>query len=283
MSFLNRLFSEPAPSLVVEFSEQGIAVARPGIAKTDIHDLPLNAIQVSPTDPNILDHTTVLSHLRQYRTAQTQRAVLLLPDFATRVSLLTFDEFPRQESERIALLKFRLRRGVPFEIDTAQIGYYVQPGRESGKQDIVAVVIAGPILEQYEAILRDCGMHPGFVGVSSLAALDLLPTTGTHLFARLLGKSLTIAVSQGGHLRLFRNIQLADLSINEVEEALFPTAAYVEDELKSRPDRLYLCGFGPSADTLSEHWAREYTTPVDILRVPVTAGVAGYLKSLEAA
>jgi type IV pilus assembly protein PilM len=291
MNPFRRLLSPPPPALALEFTEHGIAVLRSGRPlRHEFVEIPDGTIRLSPVDVNISSVELLQSKLSFVRAASVQRAVLILPDFSTRVALLPFDELPKTDEERLSLLRFRLRRAVPFDIDESRIAYHMQPARQGKGHEVVVVAVSQTVLSQYEGVARSLNLQPGCVTVSTVAALNLLPLQGTVVFLRLSGHVLSVAVLQNGHLRVFRCVPLAALEIYEVEEILYPTVAYIEDELKSHVDRLILCGFGPAPDALLESWRRQYPgTPAGNLQSSLlsvsdhNAGAAGYFQSMEAA
>jgi type IV pilus assembly protein PilM len=291
VTFWKKWIAEPPPALAIEIAEQGLSVGRPGRPGLEFHDLPLDAVKVNPSQANFLAPELVQSRLNPLRNG-SNRLALLLPDFSARVAVMSFDEFPKSEEERVALIKFRLKKSVPFEIDSARISCHVQPARQTGKQEVVAVAVAKPVIDQYEDAMQAVGWQTGLVTISSLAALDLLPDNGVTLMVRLNGRTLTLAVKQDSRLRLFRCLELSELSLTEVEDAIYPTAAYVEDELKSKVDRLVACGFGSTVDSLTANWQQHYPQcTVEPLRArngqfsvnATNAGLVGYLQHWEAA
>ncbi len=44
---------------------------------------------------------------------------LILPDFSARISVLDFDQFPTDPKEQASLIRFRLKRSVPFDVESA--------------------------------------------------------------------------------------------------------------------------------------------------------------------
>src|SRR5207237_1146934 len=54
-------------------------------------------------------------------------ATVILPDYATRVSLLDFDSFPSSPEEQLPLVRFRVKKTIPFDIDSAAVSYWAQP------------------------------------------------------------------------------------------------------------------------------------------------------------
>jgi type IV pilus assembly protein PilM len=169
---------------------------------------------------------------------------VLLPDACARISVLDFDSFPAAPPEQLALVRFRVKKTIPFDIDSAAVGYYVQgASSKQGKTEVVAVTIALEVLARYEALFRNAGYHPGDVTISALAALNLYKGQEAAMVAKLAGKTLTLMVAASGKLRLFRCLNLEDASEEEIRSVLYPTFAYSEDELKAPIRRVILCGF----------------------------------------
>ena len=57
---------------------------------------------------------------------------MILPDYAARVSVLDFDSFPSTPEEQLSLVRFRVKKTIPFDIDSAAVSYYVQPAPRQG-------------------------------------------------------------------------------------------------------------------------------------------------------
>ncbi len=71
------------------------------------------------------------SRARRWRPGQAARkgkdVALILPDFCARIAVLDFDGFPADAKEQAALVRFRLKRSVPFDVETAALSYFAQP------------------------------------------------------------------------------------------------------------------------------------------------------------
>jgi hypothetical protein len=97
---------------------------------------------------------------------------------------------------------------------------------------------------------------------------------------------LSIAVTEGNNLRMFRCVELESGTPEEVAAVLFPTYAFVEDEWKRRPERLLLCGFGTTGDDTAHVLEAELSTRVEPMRGthgtpgPYNAGLMGYLQAM---
>ncbi len=246
---ISRLAKHPPPAHIFELSAAGVAYSHG--ADTGFAPLPAGALEVSPVEDNVrqLDAITpVLGQFVAVRGARRRTAAVLLPDACARVSVLDFDAFPETPAEQLSLVRFRVKKTIPFDIESASVGYYVQRGgakhgKGQGKTEVVAVTIAHEILARYEALFRNAGFHPGDVTISALAALNLYKGQEAAVLARLAGDTLTVMVTAAGKLRLFRCLALEEASDEEIRGVLYPTFAYAEDELGMPVRRLILCGF----------------------------------------
>jgi type IV pilus assembly protein PilM len=276
---ISRLVKDPPPAHVFELSAAGVAYAHG--ADTGFAPLPQGALEISPVEDNIrhLDAVTpVLGQLLPVRGARRRSAAVLLPDACARVSVLDFDAFPEGAAEQVALVRFRVKKTIPFDIDSASVGYYVQRGgAKQGKTEVVAVTVAHEVLARYEALFRNAGFHPGDVTVSALAMLNLYKGQEAAVLARLAGNTLTLMVAASGKLRLFRCLTLEEASAEEIRGVLYPTFAYAEDELGTPVRRLILCGFDEAPAGLpceSEPLMGRFGAAG-----PFNAGLLGYLEA----
>ena len=205
---LKNLIKDPPPEYVFELSEAGIAHMQGEHAA--FGELPPGVLKASPSEDNLLKADTaaaLVSELAPQNGAKKRRrAAVLLPDAAARVAVLDFDVFPDSPAEQLSLVRFRVKRTIPFDIDAAAVGYYRQPGtNRKGKIEVVAVTVALEVLARYEALFRSAGFHPGDVTVSALAALELYRGEEPAVIAKLARNNLTVMLAAGGiTVRLFR-------------------------------------------------------------------------------
>ncbi len=202
-----------------------------------------------------------------------------------RLAVLEFDNLPEKEEERMALVRFRLRKTVPFDVDTAAVSYHVQ----SANRVLVAVTPA-EVIAQYEAPFRAVGLHPGVVIPAAVALLELLPATGSYLVAHQNSGTLAILVVGNGVLTLARSLEPDHDSpgnadgpaLDEIVSNLYATRVYVEDQAGALPDRLYLAGFGAESSRVAARLSGELDVEVSVVHEE-HPGLAGYLRSLTPA
>jgi type IV pilus assembly protein PilM len=293
MSLLDSIsarLQDPPPSYAFELSEAGVAYTSGKDDTVHFRDLPDGVISVSPARDNVLKPDVLSSHVSALMPSQANRnrrrpAALILPDHSARVQVLDFDSFPGAAEEQSALVRFRVKKTVPFDVESATVSYHVQP-RESSKSkiEVVAAVIALEIVARYEAAFRSAGFAPGLVTTSALAALNLLPATGLNLLVKLSGNVLSAMAVNGTRLKLVRTIELEDVNQQDILGILYPTLAYLEDEMASKVDQIWLCGFGGITEPLANEWEVELGIPVKALESrhgapgQFNAGLLGYLE-----
>jgi type IV pilus assembly protein PilM len=242
----------------------------------------------SPMRENILDADDFSAAIRSLAALLPRKrrdVALILPDYSTRIAVLDFDSFPSGAEEQLSLLRFRMKRAVPFDVESAAISYFAQPAANK-RVEVVAAVAPLEIVARYEAPFRAAGMSPGLVTTSSLATLDLLPAGGLTLLAKVSGKTLSVMVLGKTGLRLARCMELTSSSLDEVAAVLIPTMVYTEDNFGGKAEALALCGFGSRADEASRRFEAELGLDVTLVRSPLgtpgeaNAGLLGYLHSV---
>jgi len=286
---LRRWVDEPPPEFAFELSPAGIAWARHAkTLRTGFEPLEPGVLVVSPLHDNVARPDAFTERIRALAPPngrpRRRTAALILPDYCARVAVLDFDAFPSDPAEQLSLVRFRIKKSIPFDLESARVSYQVQA---SGKKHQVVVAVAAlEIVARYEAGFRAAGFEPGFVTTSSLAALALLGRDGSRVLAKLGGETLAVSVVEGESLRLVRCVELPEVSVPEVMAVLYPTFAYIEDELARRPQALLVCGFGPMSEEIAGPIEREFGVEVRPLRSRLgapdqtNAGLLGYLESL---
>lgn len=283
LSSIQSLLKDPPPEFAFEISANGIAMSRTrGAATVQFAPLAEGVVVPSPIKENIVDVAAFTAAVRKLVPAGGRRtAALILPDNAMRLTVLEFETLPEKEEERIALVRFRLKKTVPFDVETASVSYHVQAGNK-----VVVAVAPAEIIAQYEAPFRAAGLQPGVVTPAALSLLELLPATGSYLVAHQNSGALAVLVVSNGILTLSRSLELnsetASDPLDEIVSDLYATSVYVEDQAGARPDRLYLAGFGAESKLFLARLSAELNLQVDLV-AEEHPGLAGFLQSVTPA
>lgn len=291
--------SDPPPEFVFEVSEAGIAWVRTA-EPAAVHwaPLPEGCLSISPLEDNVKEpgmfEAAVRSLAPEAGGRKRRPAALLLPDFCARVTVLDFDTFPTDPAEQLQLVRFRVKRVVPFDIENAVIACYPQPRAGGGKKtDVVVAVINREVASHYEAPFRAAGFQCGIVTLSALSALSLQGEPGDEqaspsVVAKMSGNVMSLSLLEGTALRMLRCVQLHESGEQEATDVLATTFAYAEDELGARPRVLRLCGMPRGSGELQQRWSEEFGLAVTGMQSrfgapgAFNAGLFGYLESVEA-
>ena len=287
MGFVQRvegwLQAMPHPQVVVEIAAPHVAIARWAGASGHLEGvaaeiIPSGSVMPSPVETNITQPDAVRAVLRRiFDRVEPGNApiALLVPDPVVRVFILPFDTLPRRSSDALPLLRWRLKKSVPFDVDDTVVSSMRQVGRDGGLEVLTAVA-RQPIVREYEALIESLGARPGVVLSSTLAALPLLDERGATLMVRLCGKNLTTVIVLGANLCVYRSTEVrADAAALEPQAMLdevFPAVAYYQDSWGSTVDRAHLSGFGARESVFSQALSEE---------LKITAGSIADAQSLR--
>jgi type IV pilus assembly protein PilM len=245
----------PHPPLALEISQDRVAGARwtrtGSLDSFAIETLPTGALVPSAVETNIVDQNAVkgavagvMSRLR----AKDEEIALLVPDPVIRVFVQHFDQFPRSPQEAEPMLRWKLKKSVPFEADETVISYMRQAPREDGV-DVVTALARLRIVREYEGLAEGLGLFPGVILSSSLAAITLLDDHHPTLLARVSGPALTTAIVREGVLCGYRCTELPaqniELTPQMLLEEIYPVAAYYQDTWREGIQQVRVAGLGP--------------------------------------
>lgn len=249
------LDSSPHPLLACEITHQYVAAARwtrrgSALDGFAVERLPDGAVIPSAVEANIAQPSAVQTAIGKVFSslrAQEQDVALLVPDPVIRVFVQHFEQFPRAPEEAVPMLRWKLKKSVPFEAEETLVSYMRQEPREDGV-DIVTGLARLRIVKEYEHLAEAAGMRPGVVMSSSLAAVSLLDDRRPALMARLSGTTLTTAIVRQGVLCGYRCTDLPNdvslLSPLVLLEEIYPVAAYYQDTWREGIETVRLGGLG---------------------------------------
>jgi len=211
--------------------------------------LPEGAVRPLLSGENLVDRAAVEIALRKALddvSSREKQLTLIVPDGAVRVLMLDFDALPAKAQEALPIVRFRLRKLMPFEVEDAAVSYQVM--RQGADQaHVLVTAMAGPVRAEYEDAVRAAGYEPGVVLSSTLASLAALTTSAPALVVNRNGRSLTTAIAAGDELLLHRTEELdADEGAlrNELVQCVLVAQAYFEDTLRANPEVMYCIGPG---------------------------------------
>lgn len=208
-----------------------------------------DSISAGLTSPIFSNRDAVLTALKSALDAVDAKArdwTVVLPDACTRIHLLDFDTLPAKPQEVLPLVRFRLRKLVPFDVDTAAVSYQLlkPAGTASNASPVWVVAAAMPaeVRTEIEALVRSAEREPGILLPAPLAALAALPESGSHLLVHTGTQSMTTAITRNGELLLYHPTEHTEVELGEMAQAVLVAAAYFEDTLHTPLQEVWVAG-----------------------------------------
>jgi type IV pilus assembly protein PilM len=178
---------------------------------------------------------------------RSRDVIAVLPDAAVRVVLLDFDALPTNHAEAEGVVRFRLKKSLPFDVDKAKVSYHAQIS--GGNVRVIAAVALSSVIEDYEAAFREAGYSPGVVMPSMLAALGAAASTGPTLVIKVDARTTSIAILDKQQLLLFRtleNTRGVTITGEQLAEEVYPSVVFFQDTYHLNIDKIFVAGLPES-------------------------------------
>jgi type IV pilus assembly protein PilM len=214
----------------------------------------------------------------------------ILPDAAVRVLLMDFDLLPEKAAEAEPIIRFRLRKSVPFDADQAALSF--QTYRKQGVVKVLAAVTPREVLNEYESAFRSAGYEPGYVLPSTLAALNAVEATRPTLLVKSDGNFISVAIADADEVVFYRMLDVVpNRTGTTIADEVYPSIVFFEDNYSAKIERILLAsisdaeelkqalqeqtGVRPGTFTPGVHTGDSLSG--DVLPAAALAGVAGVL------
>ncbi|HEV2989324.1 MAG TPA: hypothetical protein VG759_12845 [Candidatus Angelobacter sp.] len=288
------------PLLACEITPSHVITARTS-KKSQILDmitsrrLAEGALKPGMSEKNVLDAAalaTAISGALGSVGGNSRDVIAIVPDAAIRVLLLEFETLPAKPQEAEGVVRFRLKKALPFDVEHAALSY--ESRRAGNSVQVVAAISPKEVVEEYESAFRAAGYTPGMVLPSSLAALGLIDGQKPTLMLKVDPHSITVAAAEQEQLRLMRTLENPhgeNVSATELAEAVLPSIMFFEDTFGTGIEKIFVSGIASIQEVgpmLHEHTGArvEELAPIisngqllsgDNLPASMMAGVAGAL------
>ena len=160
--------NSPKPKVACEIAADRVLVGRLAadgqtLEASAAHELAPGSVVPDLVENNLRQRDPVVSAVKEIMSGvagRTHDVIAVVPDAAVRVVLLEFDTLPSDAEEASGVVRFRMKKSLPFDVDKARVSYHSQKTSE-GVRVVAAVALAnkgGPVtldqlkpVEQYAA------------------------------------------------------------------------------------------------------------------------------------
>jgi type IV pilus assembly protein PilM len=247
------------PRVACEISADRVVAARiseegKAIEAATAYALPPDLLTPGLQQANLADRAKAVPVLRDALNAVAGRGrdiCLVIPDATTRVMLLDFDTLPDKAQDADAVVRFRLKKSLPFDVEQSAVSFDRQG--TSNPIRVVAAVTPRSILEEYESMVREAGFNPGSVLPSMLAALGLADASRPAMVIKVERGTTTFAIVDQNQLLLYRALENGGSTVTgeSLVDDVNTSLVYFDDRYGVSVDRVLVTGV-QSAQALQE-------------------------------
>jgi type IV pilus assembly protein PilM len=276
--------NSPKPKVACEIAADRVLVGRLAadgqtLEASAAHELAPGSVVPDLVENNLRQRDPVVSAVKEIMSGvagRTHDVIAVVPDAAVRVVLLEFDTLPSDAEEASGVVRFRMKKSLPFDVDKARVSYHSQKTSEGVR--VVAAVALASVVEDYEAVFRDAGFSPGVVIPSMLAALGAAEADRPTLVVKVDAHTTSIAILNGGQLQLFRtleNTRGVTITGEQLAEEVYPSVVFFQDTYHLNLEKIFVAGLadtGSAAPALRSQTGAEVQELVRPSQLGATSG-----------
>jgi type IV pilus assembly protein PilM len=253
---MSRTFQSARPKLACEIAADRVIAARASdsgqvLELCATNELAPGCLVPDLAENNLRERNSVVKALRgalENLGGRSRDIVAVVPDAAVRVVLLDFETLPTGHEEAEGVVRFRLRKSLPFDVDKAKVSYQAETAGAGVR--VVAAVALKNVIEDYEAAFREAGFSPGVVLPSMLAALGAAPADRPTLVVKVDAHTTSIAILNHGQLLLFRtleNTRGVTIGGDQLAEDIYPSVVFFQDTYNTNIEQIFVAGISDVA------------------------------------
>jgi len=271
--------SSDKPQLLCEIGADRVIAARAarvggGLEAHTSKRLATGSIQPGLSHPNIQRSDVLrdtLSAALGEVSGKSRDVTVILPDASVRVLLLDFESLPEDVEEALNVIRFRVRKSIPFNADNAAVSYDVQ--RNGNSWNVITALAPREIVDEYEDLVRSAGYKAGVLVPSVIATLGLVDVSGPTLLVKMDITSTTLALLDKNHLLQVRTLEFyGDGTAGaRLAEEIHPSLVFYEDTFGHKVERILLAGMGVIAG-LGVELQQQSGLPVEEVTADLKAG-----------
>lgn len=241
----------PKPKLACEIAADRVLVGRLGedgqcLDTCAAYELAPGSVVPDLVEGNLRQRDAVKAAVEEALGSVAGRSrdvIAIVPDAAVRVVLLEFDTLPADSEEAASVVRFRMKKSLPFDVDKARVSYHSQKTNVGVR--VVAAVALSSVVEEYESAIRDAGFSPGVVMPSMMAALGAAESESPTLVVKVDARTTSLAILSAEQLQLFRtleNTRGVTITGEQLAEEVYPSVVFFQDTYHLNIEKIYVAG-----------------------------------------
>lgn len=282
--FLSWLVDPEPPGLGIDIRVDELSLVRlserrkaPEIDLCVTSPLAPGLLDFSLVEPNIVDEEGFRQALESLflrsGAAGRKRVALTLPDHVARIAVSEIPEAPRSTTEFSELIKFRMKKSLPFPTEQARVAFE----RLGPSHSFLTGVMHESVASQYEELFASLGLQVGLILPASVSLLKLLTPLAEKELAPGADYFFVNAERDYFSVSLVRNRSVPTLvrtlgrragdnptpyTEEDLLQEMIATAIYYQEKLEGRTlERVFYRSLRPDLDHLREILEEQFQAP----------------------
>jgi type IV pilus assembly protein PilM len=227
----------------------GRATVRGDVDNHSARRLPAGTVNPGLANPNVLQPEALRESISGALAALgggvagARDVIGILPDAAIRVLLIDFDSLPEKVEDAASIIRFRVKKSLPFDVDQAALSFHTQRG--AGIIRVVAALSPRAVIEEYERAFRTAGYLPGVIVPSILATLGMVEADRPTMVVKVDPNTTAVAIVDRGELLLLRTFDhpgRTEVQAQELADAIHPSIVFFEDNYGAKVISIRIAG-----------------------------------------
>lgn len=137
--------------------------AMPFLSAFGAASFPADTVKFSLRENNVLNPAAFVATVREMYLkllTNVRHVSVSLPDSTGRVILLDIETRFKSRDEGAEIIRWKLKKNFPFDVNEAHLDYQVIQEKETGEISLLVSLIARQVVRQYEDLLAEAGLEP---------------------------------------------------------------------------------------------------------------------------
>ncbi len=142
----------------------------PRINRVSVSSVPAGVVRVSIREQNVLDPESFVKSVRAAHNlllSRNDRVSVTLPDSVGRIMLLDLEGRFKNRAEALDLIRWKLKKNIPFDLADTHLDYQQLAVRENGDLALLIALVSRSVMAQYEDLLTEAGLSPARIDFNS--------------------------------------------------------------------------------------------------------------------
>ena len=238
------------PRVACEVTAEHVVAARAGegaqsLEAVNAQNLAPGSVTPGLQQANVVAREALVAALRDALAPVAGRSrdiTLVIPDASSRILLLDFDTLPESQEDADSVVRFRLKKSLPFDVEASAVSFDRSPAEDGVR--VVAAVTPRSVVEEYEAVVREAGYNPGAVLPSMIAALGVVDGARPTMVIKVEPGTTTFAIVDQNQLLLYRSLENGGTAVTgeSLVDDVNTSLVYFEDRYGISVDRVLVTG-----------------------------------------